>query len=78
MYVCESCHGKICQGQHVLVTFAPCELCKLDAECFDCVSRNPVTKAELEAVRQRRNWITNIYLHCGQLEYPRPKEGDGS
>jgi hypothetical protein len=61
-----------------MVTFAPCEVCKLEAECFDCVSQNPVTKGELEAVQQTKNWLTKMYLHCGRLEYPRrPDTGGG-
>lgn len=75
MFVCQVCHPKLCSFHHVIVTFAPCEFCRIEAECVDCVSSAPVTKAELEAQIDGKAWSIEMYRHAKLVKYPRkPKE----
>jgi len=74
MYVCEVCHRKLCSYHHVVVTFGPCELCRQNAECFDCVSSAPVTKAEIQAQTDRKAWDIAIYRNVKQVKYTREKK----
>ena len=78
MVVCESCHRKICSGSHVMVSFGPCELCRLEAECFDCIASHPVTAEEIRKDEERRTStrvaVVRMYRHTGLLKYPRDKK----
>lgn len=75
MFVCEVCHKKLCSTQHMTFTYGPCELCRKEAECFDCVASTPITKEELEAAaRAADHWRKHsraVYLNTRQLKYPK-------
>jgi hypothetical protein len=73
MYVCEVCHRKLCSMNHVVLTYAACELCQRNAECVDCVSSSPMTAAEIEAQNKNKEIIIGIYKHTKEVYYPRRK-----
>lgn len=77
MYVCRACHEG-CPTSHVMVTFGPCEVCRREDECVDCVSSKPVTRAELDEAARVRELASRgqrvMYRHSGRLEYPRGSE----
>jgi hypothetical protein len=73
MYVCEVCHRRLCSMNHVVLTYAPCELCRRNAECVDCFSVGPLTREELEAQSKNKEILIGMYKHTKEVYYPRRK-----
>lgn len=75
MFVCGECHKKLCSTEHSTISLGPCELCRKEAECVDCVASRPLTKEELEAASRNidlwRKHTRAVYLNTRQLKYPR-------
>ena len=79
MFVCGPCHrGSGCNAYHVMVSFGPCEVCRRETGCCDCVASWPVTTEEIRRYEARvvsyRERTNAAYRHAPRLEYQRLKE----
>jgi hypothetical protein len=72
MYVCSGCHRKVCAMQHVILTWASCELCQRTADCVDCFTGRPDPRDEKQRTPINK-WLISLYRHVKQIEYPRKK-----